>query len=249
MKKLKILQKLPYSSPVSSGIQYLCIEEESKNNYVLNVRERETLGDIEELKEKLDAKLIDEHGEQWLNEAYDSGEIEIQHESISLDYCDGKKVIEIQDGQFLLGEKLICFDDKQEIKFLQSQENEIELIVRKFINNLYRSDQINESYIIDEVRRYIKKNTKKMSKKKDTKTGLTFEVINEETLRVKIGRATFILDCSKKNDAKFTKGYGSYAGSGGKIQIKSQSKIWKRISDSVERYEFDKFPKLIDKKE
>ena len=34
--------------------------------------------------------------------------------------------------------------------------------------------------------------------KKDTKTGLTFEVIDEETLRVKRGRATYILDCSKK---------------------------------------------------
>ena len=56
------------------------------------------------------------------------------------------KVIKIQDGQFLLGEKLICFDDKQEIKFLPNHKNEIELIVRKFINNLYRSDQINESH-------------------------------------------------------------------------------------------------------
>ena len=156
MKKLKILQELPYSSPVSSGTQYLCIEEESINNFVLNVRDRETLGDTEELMEKMDLELVEEHGEQWLNEAYASGEIDVLHESIPLDYCNGKKVIEIQDGQFLLGENLICLDDSLEIKFLQSQENEIEALIKKFINNFYRPSQINELHLIEAVKRYIK---------------------------------------------------------------------------------------------
>ena len=78
------------------------------------------------------------------------------HESIPLDYCNGKKVIEIQDGQFLLGENLICLDDSLEIKFLQSQENEIEALIKKFINNFYRPSQINELHLIESVKRYIK---------------------------------------------------------------------------------------------
>ena len=156
MKKLKILQELPYASFVSSGTQYLCIEEVSTNNFVLNIRDRETLGDTEELMEKMNLELIEEHGEQWFNEAYDSGELDKLYEAIPFDYCNGKKVIEIQDGQFLLGENLICLDDSLEIKFLKSQENEVESIVKKLINNFYRSSQINELYLIEAVKRYIK---------------------------------------------------------------------------------------------
>ena len=75
-------------------------------------------------------------------------------------YCQtlnfSRKVIEIQDGQFLLGENLICFNDKLEIKFLKSQENEIEALIKKFINNFYRPSQINELHLIEAVKRYIK---------------------------------------------------------------------------------------------
>ena len=122
----------------------------------MNIRDRETLGDTEELMEKMNSELIEEHGEQWFNDAYASGELDKLYESIPTDYCNGKKVIEIQDGQFLLGENLICLDDSLEIKFLKSQENQIEALIKKFINNFYRSSQINELHLIESVKKYIK---------------------------------------------------------------------------------------------
>ena len=64
LKKIKILEELPYSSMVSSGTEYLCIEQVSPKRFVLNIRHRETLHDLHYMHEEFIEKLIKEYGKE-----------------------------------------------------------------------------------------------------------------------------------------------------------------------------------------
>ncbi len=69
------------------------------------------------------------------------------------------------------------------------------------------------------------------------KTYINCEIIEDKRIKIRVGRSTYILDCSEEEDAKFTHAYGNAAGLYGKIDIKSQSQIWKQIFDHIERIE------------
>ena len=69
------------------------------------------------------------------------------------------------------------------------------------------------------------------------KTYINCEIIEDKRIKIRVGRSTYILDCSEEKDAKFTHAYGNAAGLFGKIDIKSQSQIWKHIFDHIERIE------------
>tara|TARA_B100000575_G_scaffold289979_1_gene292781 strand:- start:1794 stop:2081 length:288 start_codon:yes stop_codon:yes gene_type:complete len=57
LKKLKILEELHYSGMTSEGTEYLCIEQLSSNQYLLDIRHRETIGDLENWREDYLNKL------------------------------------------------------------------------------------------------------------------------------------------------------------------------------------------------
>ncbi len=52
MKKVQILQEIEWSSMVSSGKEYLCIEEIDKGTYLIDFRYRETIGEFDQLFDK-----------------------------------------------------------------------------------------------------------------------------------------------------------------------------------------------------
>ena len=131
LKNLKILEELHYSGMTSEGTEYLCIEQLSSNQYLLDVRHRETIGDLDDWKEDYLNKLKKNDPDEWekLSERTDEfvefwEVVEIPKE------VNGKKVVEIQDGEFLLGEKLECYGGDT-IKFSKFDEE-----VRNFLNYL-----------------------------------------------------------------------------------------------------------------
>ena len=71
----------------------------------------------------------------------------------------------------------------------------------------------------------------------ENKTFINCEITENKKIKIRVGRNTYILDCSEEKDAKFTHAYGNAAGSYGKINIKSQSQIWEHIFNHIERVE------------
>ena len=156
LKKIKILEELPYSSMVSSGTEYLCIEQVSPKRFVLNIRHRETLHDLHYMHEEFIEKLIKEYGKEKYLEMEENGKVDELWEDFKIpDFIDGKKVIEIQDGQFLLGEELICFNKDSEIKFEKITQEVVQHIEEEIINGIYKLKDWNKEELISEIENYI----------------------------------------------------------------------------------------------
>ena len=131
LKKLKIIEELHYSGMTSEGTEYLCIEQLSSNQYLLDIRHRETIGDLENWREDYLNKLKKNDPDEWqkLYESYEGFDLLWQDIEMPKE-VNGKKVVEIQDGEFFLGEKLECYGGDT-IKFSKFDEE-----VMKFLNYL-----------------------------------------------------------------------------------------------------------------
>lgn len=80
---------------------------------------------------------------------------------------------------------------------------------------------------------------KKQKKIESKKTHLTFSVVDDNTIKFKFGRGTYVLDCSEENNSYISRGYGNAAGLLAKKEISTQAKIWKKLAEHIERVEKD----------
>ena len=174
MKKMKILEEWEESSMVSCRATFLCIEQIPKDEYLLNVRHRETLGNWEEMfyekvkesHKKLFKKKLDEienkHGEIHiarlkksgeLNKMYDYLQTEIEDEmydSFEVKEINGQKVF--KEDEWLVGEKLECYNDDEQIIFSKVDNRVIKLLskLEKRLNNFDKEKILKKinSYIL-----------------------------------------------------------------------------------------------------
>ena len=101
-------------------------------------------------------KLIKEYGKEKYLEMEENGKVDELWEDFKIpDFIDGKKVIEIQDGQFLLGEELICFNKDSEIKFEKITQEVVQHIEEEIINGIYKLKDWNKEELISEIENYI----------------------------------------------------------------------------------------------
>ena len=174
MKKMKILEEWEESSMVSCRATFLCIEKISTDKYLLNVRQRETLGNWEEMfyekviesHKKLFKKKVDEienkHGEIHIARLKKSGELNKIHDDlydeIVNEMDDNFEVKEINgqkvflEDEWLVGEKLECYNDEEQIIFSKVDTKVLKLLSKldKRLNNFDKEKILKKinSYIL-----------------------------------------------------------------------------------------------------
>ena len=154
MKKVQILQEIEWSSMVSSGKEYLCIEEINKRTYLIDFRYRETIGEFEELFDKHMLELEQKHGKEFVQNLHDTGEAAEIEIKIPKE-INGKKIVEIQDGEYYLGEKLISDTREKNIIFHELTDRVIDNIWNIILDRQHANQGIWDKDLLINIKKYI----------------------------------------------------------------------------------------------
>ena len=138
MKDLEIIEQYSVGSFVAVGKEYFCIEKVDAHTYLLNIRHRETIGDLEDFKQEFFEKLEKKYDSDEYDEKFHSGEFdELWSKQPIPNEINGKRVSKVEDGHFLLGEDLICYNKDCEIKFTEFDDQ-----VKAFIDTLSENNTV-----------------------------------------------------------------------------------------------------------
>tara|TARA_B100000214_G_scaffold361765_1_gene325506 strand:+ start:773 stop:1243 length:471 start_codon:yes stop_codon:yes gene_type:complete len=153
MKKVQTLQEIEFSSMVSSGKEYLCIEEIDKGTYLIDFRYRETIGEFDELFDKHMLELEQKHGKEFVQNLYDTGEAEEIEIKIPKE-INGKKIVEIQDGEYYLGEKLISDTQQRNIIFHELTDRVVDNIWNIILDKQHENQGFWDKNLLTNIKKY-----------------------------------------------------------------------------------------------
>ena len=154
MKKVQILQEIEWSSMASSGKEYLCIEEIDKGTYLIDFRYRETIGEFDELFDKHMLELEQKHGKEFVQNLHDTGEAEEIEIKIPKE-INGKKIVEIQDGEYYLGEKLISDTEQRNIILHELTDRVVENIWTILLDRQHANQGTWDKDLLINIKKYI----------------------------------------------------------------------------------------------
>tara|TARA_B000000565_G_C23716089_1_gene351622 strand:+ start:402 stop:872 length:471 start_codon:yes stop_codon:yes gene_type:complete len=154
MKKVQILQEIEFSSMVSSGKEYLCIEEIDKGTYLIDFRYRETIGEFDQLFDKHMLELEQKHGKEFVQNLYDTGEAEEIEIKIPKE-INGKKIVEIQDGEYYLGEKLISDTEQRNIILHELTDRAVDNIWNIILDKQHANQGFWDKNLLINIKKYI----------------------------------------------------------------------------------------------
>jgi len=154
MKKVQILEEIEWSSMTSSGKEYLCIEEIDKETYLIDFRYRETIGEFSELFDRHMFDLEQKHGKEFVQNLRDSGEAEEIEIKIPKE-INGKKIVEIQDGEYYLGEKLVSDTSQSNIIFNELTERVVDNIWKIILDRQHTNQGTWDKDLLINIKKYI----------------------------------------------------------------------------------------------